>query len=65
MDAELLHSRTLRHASLHYPLSWPHLTSPQDVREAVLAACQAIVDGPFELVDSNGHPATLSDVIRA
>ena len=50
---------------MKYPVTWPLDIPKADVKEAVTASCEAIVDGPFEIVDSNGHPATLTDVIHA
>ena len=46
-----------------YTVSWYSGLSESDVKEAIVCACDAIMDSGFQLYDANGHPIPISDLI--
>ena len=42
-----------------YKVSWYRGTDYRDVKEAILCACDSIIDSGFTLLDSNGHPSSI------
>lgn len=46
-----------------YTVSWYSGLSESDVKEAIVCACDAIMDSGFQLYDANGHPIPISNLI--
>eukprot|EP00743_Colponemidia_sp_Colp-15_P005287 GILK01005686.1.p1 GENE.GILK01005686.1~~GILK01005686.1.p1 ORF type:complete len:512 (-),score=123.18 GILK01005686.1:189-1724(-) len=46
---------TIHHKDQDYRVSWDTDTTPKDIQEAILCACDAIIDSGFDLEDSTGH----------
>jgi hypothetical protein len=63
-DDCLKKSIVVKFNGLEFPVSWYADTENRDVKDAVLCACDSIIDSGFELVDPDGNQVDFSKLTQ-
>ena len=53
---------TVQYQGTDFTVSWYSDMSERDVREAIVSACDSIIDSGFQLFDGTGTPTTIAEV---